>query len=1045
MLAAQGYEQNVVSVEDVTSEILKGYNSVVLMGVPINIIDKKRGGRERIDQFVEMIKAYAQAGGGVLVLPHSNSAGQGYAYGHAAIAKAFGGRWLWEKVDDPNKTERFSGTHFVYAYTPELNAEHPVTRGLNGIWYLTGYGNRSNYSVLPFLVGPEWTVLIKGGAESTSSPMPDQRERILTVDKHPREKGYSSYVPIMVSRDFGNGRVVLCGIDTLFNFLSGHTPGLQRVVSDRGYDGRPSDGDQVIFNSIKWLCEPSLASAVFGGAKTPEGFLDDPLMTKPARAIDWTNRKFGPAPKQFKGVVGARTSRSLSGKGSVEDYVKSAREAGLDYLVFLEDYNDLTDAEWETMLSECAAARAEGFIAYPGITFKDNYGGHWFAFGEEMSLFPSFYQIEVDGEKRFFLTPPDQNTRQPYMGMHDWRRMNGFNLRTGSWNHKDTPYPYHSYRQYDSIAVISGAGAQVEEDSLDAYLHLQNRGESMYPFAVTIINSPEQLGFALEGGMYWNVMTPQTMKNLSAKPGSYASMSFMTTDLRYLSNGPLIDDFRLLAHKDYGLFGEWWRTDWYRQPLRIAASSEVGIKEVRLGVMFLKRPDGRQFKFQPVTTPNKGNNLIQFWLSYGMAADPITGGQVRGIDGARPSTTRTHIETSISSKAAGTKVRGMQFHRNTDRVINAPDIIRGWGRTDGRMRFEEGRKIRNVWWDLVPVDPADDYEEWMQRTYFSVTSERLPVEMLQRRLSVKQDIDLEQGPVRWDLGYVKAMDAKRLAIRSQGRIVYSGKIGEGKHGLTPRMLTGALVPGDYIAFYDAPITSDAFMVYDGMLNYRADLRSGHVSLSVPWDADQTIIPAGTTINYTLLGVSSPNLSDDWASGSFQFVEDFRNQMGLDGDVAYRIEPEQGRALDNNYIAVVEAQSGAFVARLEEVDLPSTLPLEVRGLNANWSVGYAELDKGRYRPINMTDDTSFVSLDPRKRRQHIFVGHPMIADDPEVVLNCVQLDKVTWHLEIHNPTDIRRKVTVTASEAFPLLTCEPVTMDLVPGRSEVRVLMGVDGK
>jgi len=1099
-LHERGYALNRASARDVTAAQLSEYNCVILFGVPINILDEKKGGKARIDRFVGMIADYAQAGGGVLFCPHSNAAGHGYAYGHAEMAKAFGGRMLWERVSEPNKTVKTKiGDHFTFGYTPELDQDHPVTRGLKGVWYVTGYGVRQNFGVLPWLVGEEWRILVKGSAGSSSTPI--AMEAVSKVDKEARAEGFASHVPIVVARDFDKGRVVMCSIDVLFHLMNGHAPGLCRIVSDRGWQGCASDVDAIILNSVEWLCAPSLKSGAFGGATTPEGFLDDPLALKDAPAIDWGGKEYGPPPKLHRGVVGARTFRSAGAAGDVRDYVTAAKEAGLDFAVFLEEWNDVTDAEWDSLVAECGSARKDGFMAYPGITFRDNYGGNWFAFGENFRLPPPFYTTTVDGEKRFWLMPPDQHTRGPYMGMHDWRRLNSFRMRTGSWMHGRSPWPYHSYRGYDSMAVVSADGVETKESVLNAYLHLQNRGESIFPVAVTLVNKPEEIGTLLAQGMHWNAWTQQTMKNIAAGP-SWAGFSFMTTDLRYLSNGPRIDDFRFLGYKDYALSGEWWRTDWYRQPLRIAVSSEAGLKEVllmdgrkvyrrwlpggeksfvqelvlcndyghayvvvaasvngtqaisselhtrnfvgsecmcadrnnQLATAFLRRKDGRKFMFQPITTPWKGNNNVRFYTDYNMAADPLIGGSVRGIDGARPNTSLTDIATGISSKAAGSKIWSKRFHRSTDRVINSPDIIRGFGVTDGRLELEPGRRPTNVWHDLVPVKPADDYEEWTQRTHFSVTPELLVVEMLQRRLSVLKRIDLKKGPVEWYLGVLKAVDAKRMAIRASGRIVWSGRIGKDNLGLYPVIVTGVMGPGDYVVYYDAHANSDAFVVYEESIAFRADLRNGWVMLSVPWDEKADAIPAGTTFEHSMLAVSSPNLSDNWPGDSFQFVEHFRNAMGLDGDVSYRITPERGRVLSTRYVVRAEAEDGQFVAKAEAIDLPATLPLAVAGLNPNWSACYAELDAKRCRPINMAQGTSYVSLDPRKRRQRFFVGHPVVANDPEIVLSCVQLDPESWHLEVHNPTDAPKSVTVRPSEGFALLQFAPETVAVGPGKS-----------
>jgi hypothetical protein len=1111
-LDAQGYTMNAVLPAEVTPEILRQYNCVILFGVPIvNMGDSKN---HEVDALVRTVRDYAREGGGVLFCTANNAPEPGFGYGHAEMAKAFGARLLWEPVHDTQETGWIAVTSkaLSFAYTAELNQEHPITKGLKGIWYNARYDARQNFGVLPWLVDASWTTLVTGSSTSYSTQTEEDRDALLKyVDPKPREEGFGSYVPIIVARDFHQGRVVLNSIHAVFHLMSGDSPGLRGIVSDKGYDGRPSDVNAIIFNSIKWLCEPSLAGDRLGGAVTPPDFMVDPMMAASAPQRNWTREAtFGAPPKQYRGIMGVRTFRSQGASGTVEEYVAAAKESGLDFLVFMEDWNDLSDADWASLSAACKQATVEGtFYAFPGLVFKDTYDGNWFAFDKNLVLPPKEYERMIEGHKRFLNDMRYTTISKSHNPFHEWACRNGRSLRLGSWQHKESSYPYYACVAYQAMAVISAQGSRVDEAMIDEYLHLQNRGESLYPVAMTVIKKPGDIKTELQKGMYFNVMTPETIEHMGAAPG-WASYTFLTQDLRYLSNGPLIKDFRFMYNlKDYTAT-EWWRTDYYQQRLRVSVSSENGLEEVRLmdgarifrrwlpkgenqflqdlvlanaegrayvvivkdregkqaisselhtrnslgnefmcadrinqlGYGCVRRRDGRRFVYLPRTTPNKGINLVQFWGDYSLNFDPLTGSVVRGVDGQATGTTRPDLSTAIHSEAAGVLVNSLYFNRKTDRVINSPDVVRGWGRTDGRLDLGDGKRIEHQCWNgPVPVTKADDYQEWIQRTMFSVTPELLYVEWIQRRLSVLKEMDLKKGPVRWHLGTLKNFGAKRIAIRSQGQIVYSGAIGNSyrkvdtdKLGLHGKTLSGRLEPGDYIVFYDAPISNDGFMVYEGRITFRADLHNGNVTLGVDRDPNETVIPAGTEVNYSLLGVFSPNLSENFEPDSFQFMEDFRDQMGLDGDVAYTLRPSCGRLVSARYVAVVEARDGAFVAEAEGINLPATLPLEVRGLNSNWSTGFAELDKQRYRPINNRDGISYVALDPQVEKQHFFVGHPAVSDDAEIVLNCVQVDTKNWHLEIHNPSERDKTVTVRANRAFPLLQFEPIGKEVKGGTS-----------
>jgi hypothetical protein len=52
-------------------------------------------------------------------------------------------------------------------------------------------------------------------------------------------------------------------------------------------------------------------------------------------------------------VIGAQTRRS-GGQGAVADYADAARQAGLDFLVFLEDFAKLDATGLAQLKAECA-------------------------------------------------------------------------------------------------------------------------------------------------------------------------------------------------------------------------------------------------------------------------------------------------------------------------------------------------------------------------------------------------------------------------------------------------------------------------------------------------------------------------------------------------------------------------------------------------------------------------------------------------------------------------------------------------------------------
>jgi hypothetical protein len=73
---------------------------------------------------------------------------------------------------------------------------------------------------------------------------------------------------------------------------------------------------------------------------------------------------------------------------------------------------------------------------------------------------------------------------------------------------------------------------------------------------------------------------------------------------------------------------------------------------------------------------------------------------------------------------------------------------------------------------------------------------------------------------------------------------------------------------------------------------------------------------------------------------------------------------------------------------------------------------------------------------------LFVGHPVIADNPDVWLQVTQTGADAWKVEVHNPTDQPAHVTVRRNPHFDLLGGKAFTeetMDIAAGSSAWREL------
>ncbi|MBL7222760.1 MAG: hypothetical protein ISS72_02805, partial [Candidatus Brocadiae bacterium] len=253
------------------------------------------------------------------------------------------------------------------------------------------------------LTGP-WTVVLAGEPSAKSYVQS-------TADNKPdwaKPGTYATAPPIAAVRSFGKGRVCVLAAPNMHVFANLGNPLWPHTMETEGdaESGKPSHGNRLVVNALRWLGEPSLA---IEGTGTYRDVAPKPVQY-PA-TVDWDRHQFAPVapgvkPDQYgdgvpiafpesavgvKGLIGAHTALT-DGKGTVADYVVAARKAGLRFIVFTEPLEQLTPAELQQLHAACAKASQDPqFVACPGVEFTDVLGNRWAAWGEKVIYPPATF------------------------------------------------------------------------------------------------------------------------------------------------------------------------------------------------------------------------------------------------------------------------------------------------------------------------------------------------------------------------------------------------------------------------------------------------------------------------------------------------------------------------------------------------------------------------------------------------------------------------------------------------------------------------------
>jgi hypothetical protein len=195
---------------------------------------------------------------------------------------------------------------------------------------------------------------------------------------------------------------------------------------------------------------------------------------------------------------------------------------------------------------------------------------------------------------------------------------------------------------------------------------------------------------------------------------------------------------------------------------------------------------------------------------------------------------------------------------------------------------------------------------------------------------------------------------------------------------------------------------------------------------------------GTKLRARLLLVGMHRLVDDPAALAAKIARDY----GISGEPAYRFTVQQGSVGPVDYPARLQAGPDAcFLGRVNGVaDLAGNLGVAVDGLRDNWTAFcQVQGDPVKTRIIAVEEGTGYAVLRAEDEGRTVFLGHPLVADNPEIGLTVARTrDWKKWQVEIHNPTGGTVTVTVRSNpHLVGLKFSEKLT--LKPGSSVIREL------
>ena len=260
-----------------------------------------------------------------------------------------------------------------FFYTDNI-VKHEITKDVTGLWLpVNSYDRFPGTPVIKY--SPEFEILVRTGKDGGTF-FSSETSRTRFIAGRTKIIPAQEPLPIIAYRKFGKGYVISVPVDMIHTGLNFRNPVWGNITEEKGLNGKPSHLMNLMKNAVLFAAQPALKNPELGTYQakkiTPIQFPE---------AVYWNKHGFLHQPGELVyGIVGAHTNYS-DGKSTVEEYVKSAKKAGLSFIVFADPVEKLTPETTEKIKEECKKFTDDTFFACPGLEFTDRTNLKRFVYG----------------------------------------------------------------------------------------------------------------------------------------------------------------------------------------------------------------------------------------------------------------------------------------------------------------------------------------------------------------------------------------------------------------------------------------------------------------------------------------------------------------------------------------------------------------------------------------------------------------------------------------------------------------------------------------
>jgi hypothetical protein len=1020
---------------------------------------------------VDNLLEYNRQGGGLMWIPLA--AGYGAEAWNQSIGSHIDAVALDEALQDSTKDVSVSlmssfRDRLRYIWTTDITP-HEVTEGVRGLFF-GEHGEWGWPGTIPMKYGDSWTVLIRGmdSTRTTVNGTPSSG----SVRQHTRSDTTGTYtshpqlIAIKSETNVRNGRMLLQPIYTTWTWGNFGHPAMKDAFLFNGDGIHHSDGEKFLNNSWKWLAQPALGDGTFGGYQPPKSTHDKPLELFMAEweRVDFSKENNQP---ELNGIIGAQSLYG-GGEGTVAQWANAARSAGLDYLIFTDEFTLHTPETYSKLVAECKNESSENLTMIPGWGAKD-----------------------INDVYRFFPGAPNLPDRNKFDSqgriIYPAAICLDYGWRIGQIASGLKKMPYNPWWEHVimSVAPLVYENTKLLDDSVQLWLeNCEANNMHLLPVSLVHLKNPDILGVTVKESHRTVFKTRKKSEIIDFMRLGFGGGVMPS----YMTQGPQLPIWRIETSPN-----EPFAPNSSRFRIILKATSDVGISHIRM----IDANDGSNYRLWNCN----GKKVFEAVVDESTDRQYVLGLIVTDVNG------HTAIASPVANLMGANRVwhmtdrlMGLQHARSWDSdrkllVSHETPLGIGYhkGSTDSADEFTtnhrstlkfkglEGSGIYPPAFKLAPLADTSMGKELNLSNRYTLSLASQDLTVIEKKGETKlcknerfnfrgtpprredtQFTDIEtrswlirqryMSSVTMMVNQITVTFKKDLILNSLYLGRYSGVDAPGEFDtlfikdnadeptaqwhFEPKESFNKYTefsPGGYLYQEKALAGTMGFIALDDKIACESQARTHTFVLSKKYCGQYK---AGQKLVIRMLRIGR---SYHAQIGNCEWIEQLLHDYGIGTQPSYSYKIPQGTLKQINYIMDLDQQMGGSVIEVEKYDMPSPLPVRVVGVRKTAVLGEYDLDTMRMRPLPYFEGSVTTSIETQLKDTRLYIGELLSWDNSKIRVSMVS-DKADFLIEIHNPTDIEQVCKLTGSNGFTPLKDYSETITLPANSSKKKKLI-----